>query len=159
MGDGLPDPLVDYANGVTMPQLRSATVRWVDGMEFQTETGSGHKGVIDAAVKAGGKNHGPSPMELLLVGLAGCTGIDVVDILRKKRLDVKGLEVRVEGTRAETHPRVYTGIDVIYTVRGKNIPARAVEQAIHLSEDKYCGAGAMLAKTAKINHRYEIVDA
>ena len=95
-----------------------------------TETGSGHKGVVDAGVKAGGKNHGPSPMELLLVGMAGCTGIDVVEILKKKRLDVTGLEVRVEGTRAETHPMVYTCIDVVYVVRGKDIPPRAVEQAI-----------------------------
>ena len=140
-----------------MAEVKTATVRWVEGMEFQTETGSGHKSVIDAGVKAGGKNHGPSPMELLLVGMAGCTGIDVVDILRKKRLNVTGLEVRVEGTRAETHPMVYTCIDVVYTVRGKDIPPRAVEQAIHLSEEKYCGAGAMLGKTAKINSRYEII--
>jgi len=140
-----------------MAELKKATARWVEGMEFETETGSGHKGVIDAGVKAGGKNHGPSPMELLLVGMAGCTGIDVIDILRKKRLDVTGLEVRVEGTRAETHPMVYTRIDVVYVVRGKDIPPRAVEQAIHLSEDKYCGAGAMLRQTAQIKSRYEIV--
>jgi putative redox protein len=140
-----------------MPEVKQATVRWIEGMEFEMETGSGHKSVIDAGIKAGGKNHGPSPIELLLVGLAGCTGMDVVDILRKKRLNVAGLEVRVEGTRAKTHPMVYTRIDVVYRVRGKDIPARAVEQAIHLSEDKYCGAGAMLGKTAKINSRYEII--
>ena len=126
-------------------------------MEFSTQTGSGHTGVIDAGLKAGGQNHGPSPMELLLLGMAGCTGIDVVDILRKKRLAVTGLTVHVEGTRAETHPMVYTCIDVVYTVRGKDIPARAVEQAIHLSEEKYCSAGVMLGKTAKIKSRYEIV--
>lgn len=140
-----------------MAEVKTATVRWVDGMEFETETGSGHKGVIDASAKSGGKNHGPSPIELLLVGMAGCTGMDVIDILRKKRLTVSGLEVRVEGTRAETHPMVYTGIDVVYTVRGRGIPPRAVEQAIHLSESKYCGAGVMLGKTAKINSRYEII--
>jgi putative redox protein len=140
-----------------MADVKKVAVRWIDGMEFETETGSGHKGVIDASVKAGGKNHGPSPMELLLLGLAGCTGIDVVDILKKKRLAVTGVEVHVEGTRAETHPMVYTDIDVVYIVRGKGIPARAVEQAIHLSEEKYCSAGVMLGKTAKIQHRYEIV--
>ena len=141
-----------------MADVKKVAVRWIDGMEFETETGSGHKGVIDAGVHAGGKNHGPSPMELLLVGMAGCTGIDVVDILRKKRLNFTGVEVRVEGTRAETHPMVYTDIDVVYTVRGKNIPESAVEQAIRLSEDKYCSAGVMLGKTAKIKHRYEIVE-
>ena len=140
-----------------MAEAKKVAVRWTEGMEFETETESGHKGVIDAGVKAGGKNHGPSPMELLLVGLAGCTVMDVIDILRKKRLAVSGLEVRVEGTRAETYPMVYTDIDVVYTVKGKDIPASAVEQAIHLSEEKYCSAGVMLGKTAKINHRYEII--
>ena len=143
--------------GSLMADVKRVSVRWVDGMEFTTETGSGHAGVLDASVKAGGQNHGPSPMELLLLGMAGCTGIDVVDILKKKRLAVTGLEVRVEGTRAQTHPMVYTSIDVIYTIRGKDIPARAVEQAIHLSEYKYCSAGVMLGKTAQINSRYEIV--
>ncbi len=140
-----------------MADVKKVAVRWIDGMEFETETGSGHKSVIDASVLAGGKNHGPSPMELLLLGLAGCTGIDVVDILRKKRLDVTGVKVQVEGTRAATHPKVYTEIDVVYTVKGKDIPERAVEQAIHLSEEKYCSAGVMLGKTAKIKHRYEII--
>jgi putative redox protein len=140
-----------------MADVKKVSVSWVEGLEFATQTGSGHSGVLDAGLKAGGQNHGPSPMELLLLGMAGCTGIDVVDILKKKRLAVTGLEVRVEGTRAETHPMVYTCIDVIYTVRGKDIPARAVEQAIHLSEEKYCSAGVMLGKTAKINSRYEIV--
>ena len=140
-----------------MADVKKVSVQWIDGMEFSTQTGSGHTGVIDAGLKAGGQNHGPSPMELLLLGMAGCTGIDVVDILRKKRLAVTGLTVHVEGTRAETHPMVYTCIDVVYTVRGKDIPARAVEQAIHLSEEKYCSAGVMLGKTAKIKSRYEIV--
>jgi len=94
---------------------------------------------------------------LILVGLAGCTAIDVLDILEKKRLQIAGLEVRVDGARAETAPMVYTNIDVVYTVRGKDIPASAVEQAIQLSEEKYCSVGVMLGKTAKINHRYEII--
>jgi putative redox protein len=141
-----------------MADVKKVSVRWVEGMEFTTQTGSGHSGVIDAGVKAGGQNRGPSPMELLLIGMAGCTGMDVVDILKKKRLAVTGLEVRVEGTRTESHPKVYTCIDVVYTVRGRDIPARAVEQAIHLSENKYCSAGVMLGKTAKIDSRYEIVE-
>jgi putative redox protein len=119
-----------------MADVKKVAVRWIDGMEFETKTDSGHTSVIDASVRAGGKNHGPSPMELLLLGLAGCTGIDVVEILQKKRLDVTGVQVQVEGRRADTHPKVYTEIDVVYTIKGKDIPERAVEQAIHLSQEK-----------------------
>lgn len=140
-----------------MTERKKAAVRWVDGLEFEAETGSGHRLVLDGSVKGGGKNHGASPMELMLVGMAGCTAMDVVDILRKKRQAVSGLQVRVEGTRAESYPMVYTEIDVVYVVRGKEISPKAVEDAIRLSEDKYCSAGAMLAKTAKINWRFEIV--
>lgn len=138
-------------------ETKRASVKWVEGLEFEAATGSGHRLVLDAGEKAGGKNHGPGPMELLLVGLAGCTGIDVVDILRKKRQAVSGVEVRVEGARAETHPMVYTDIEVVYVVRGKDVSPKAVEDAIHLSEEKYCSAGVMLGKTAKITSRYEIV--
>jgi putative redox protein len=135
-----------------MANVRTATVKWMSGEKYQAETGSGHQ-----FITSGSKADGPGPMELVLVGLAGCTAIDVNDILKKKRLKITGLDVRVEGTRAETYPMVYTDIQVIYTVRGKDIPARAVEQAIHLSEDKYCSVGIMLGKTAKITHRYEII--
>ncbi len=139
-----------------MGEVKTASVRWLDGLAFETMTTSGHHGIVDSPAGEG-KNRGPSPMELLLVGLAGCTGMDVIDILRKKRLAVTGLEVRVEGVRAETYPMVYTQLDVVYLVRGKDIPASAVEQAIQLSEEKYCGAGAMLSKTAALHHRYEII--
>lgn len=137
-----------------MANVKTASVKWIEGREFETNTGSGHTAIIEG----GGQNRGPSPMELVLVGLAGCTAMDVVDILEKKRLHVTGFEVKVEGTRAETYPMVYDCIDVVYTIRGKNIPPRAVEQAIHLSEDKYCSVGAMLGKTAQIHHRYEIIE-
>lgn len=140
-----------------MAEIKSAAVRWVEGIEFEATTGSGHHLVLDGGIGGGGKNHGASPMELLLAGMAGCTGMDVIDILRKKRQAVSGLEVKVEGKRAETHPMVYTDIQVTYLVRGKDISQKAVEDAIHLSETKYCGAGVMLGKTAKINTRYEIL--
>ena len=138
-------------------EVKTAAVRWVEGLEFEAVTGSEHRLTMDAGVKGGGKNHGPSPMELLLVGMAGCTGMDVVDILKKKRQAVSGLEVRIEGTRCETYPMVYTDIDVTYIVRGKDISPKAVADAIELSETKYCGAGAMLGKTAKIVSHHEIV--
>ncbi len=140
-----------------MPEVKRVVARWVDGLEFQAQTGSGHAITMDAKVEGGGKDHGASPMELLLAGMAGCTGMDVVDILRKKRQQVSGLEIRVEGTRAETFPMVYTNIDVVYIVRGKNISPQAVEDAMRLSETKYCSASIMLGKTARINTRDEIV--
>ncbi len=138
---------------------KTACVRWVDGKAFETQTGSGHRGWIDAFPKEGATSKGPTPTELVLVAVAGCTGIDIVDILQKKRLDVTGLEVRVNGTQAETPPTVYTELDVEYIVRGKNIPAAAVEQAIQLSEEKYCCVGIMIGKTAKIKSRYQIIAA
>ncbi|HEX9074563.1 MAG TPA: OsmC family protein [Anaerolineae bacterium] len=138
-------------------EVKTAEARWVEGLEFEGTTGSEHRLTLDAAVNGGGKNHGPSPMELLLLGLAGCTGMDVIDILKKKRQSVSGLQVRVEGIRAEHPPKVYTDIQVTYFVRGKNISPKAVEDAIELSETKYCGAGIMLGKTAKITSHYEIV--
>jgi len=124
---------------------------------FETQTESGHRGYLDSFPKEGQTSKGPTPMELVLVAVAGCTGMDVVDILRKKRLNITGLEVKVTGTRAETYPMVYTELDVVYSVRGKDIPASAVEQAVKLSEEKYCSVGAMIGKTAKINSRYEII--
>lgn len=136
---------------------KTAVVRWVEGLVFETQTESGHRGYIDSAPKEGGTSKGPTPMELVLVAVAGCTGMDVIEILRKKRLAVKGLEVQVTGTRAETYPMVYTELDVTYIVRGQDIPASAVEQAIKLSEEKYCSVGIMIGKTAKINSRYEII--
>jgi len=136
-----------------MAGAKTASVRWMEDTAFETTTGSGHKFVIEG----GDQKRGPSPVELMLVGLAGCTGMDVIDILRKKRLHVKGLEVRVEGKRADKAPMVYTHIDVVYVVRGKHITASAVEHAIKLSQEKYCSVGVMLGKTAKIKHRYEII--
>ncbi|MBM3128422.1 MAG: OsmC family protein [Chloroflexi bacterium] len=136
---------------------KTASVRWVSGRAFETQTGSGHRGWIDAFPKEGETSKGPTPTELVLVAVAGCTGIDIVDILQKKRLNVTGLDVAVEGTQAANPPNVYTELDVVYRVRGKDIPASAVEQAIKLSEEKYCSVGIMIGKTAKINSRYEIV--
>lgn len=137
---------------------RTAQAHWVEGKEFVTTTGSGHRIVTDSTEKGGGKNRGPSPMELMLVGLAGCTGMDVIDILKKKRQSIVGLEVQVEGMRSEGTPAVYNEIEICYVVRGKNIAPKAVEHAIHLSETKYCSVGAMLGKCAIIKTRYEIFE-
>jgi putative redox protein len=128
-----------------------AKVTWVEERRFVGQA-SGHALVVDGSAE----KVGPSPMELLLVGLAGCTAYDVVAILEKKRQAVSGLEVKVRAERAEETPRVYTEIEVEYVVRGRDIKAKAVEDAIRLSKEKYCSASIMLGKTAHITTSYQI---
>lgn len=129
---------------------KSAIARWVTEGQFVGEGGSG------ATLTMG--PGGFSPMELVLVGLAGCTGVDVAGILKKKRQAVTGFEVRVSGLRAETHPRVYTRVEIEYVVRGRGVDADAVAQAIELSERKYCSVSAMLAKTAEVCTSFKIIE-
>lgn len=136
---------------------KQAKVRWVSGMQFIGETGSGHAIVLDAPTP-GGRNTGPSPMELLLVGLAGCTAMDIVSILSKKRQPFHGVEVNVRGEQREEPPNIYTDIHVEYVVSGKGVSEKAVEQAIALSEEKYCSAAAMMNKVAKITTSFRIVE-
>jgi putative redox protein len=137
-----------------------ATVRWAgpDGMSFLAETGSGHLVAMDVAPEAGGRNLAPRPMEMVLLGAGGCTGLDVVLILKRGRHQVSGCEVRLEAERAETEPKVFTRITLHFVVRGKGLPREAVERAVRLSHEKYCSATAMLAKTAEIVSRVEVVE-
>lgn len=135
-----------------------AKVRLLEGMAFEGDLSSGHRLVIDAAPEAGGQGEGPRPLDLLLVALGGCTGMDVISILRKKRLHVTGYEVVVRAERAEEHPRVYTSIQVEHIVRGKDIPPDAVARAIQLSEEKYCPAHAMLRLGTNITSAYRVVE-
>jgi putative redox protein len=127
---------------------------WRERMTFDATTTFGHKITLDAQ-PPGGDNRGPKPIELLLTALAGCTAMDVLSILQKKHEPLEGLEVFVEGERATEHPMIYTDIEVVYRVRGKVNPA-ALERAIELSLTKYCSVHAMLGKSAKIKHRFEI---
>ena len=136
-----------------------AKVKLVTDMEFYGEASSGHHLTLDADSASGGKNRGFRPMELLLVGFGGCTGMDVISILRKKRQDVKGLEMNVKGEKSDTHPHVYREVHIEYVITGKNVQSEAVERAIALSLDKYCSVGATLGKTAKIVHSYRIFEA
>lgn len=131
---------------------------WVAGRQFVGESGSGHAIVMDASTRGGGQNTGPTPMELLLIGMAGCTGVDVVAILEKRRQAVTGVEVAVEAKNASQPPNVFTRIEVEYRVRGRNLSEKAVKQAVELSESKYCSASVMLGKTAEITSHYTIVD-
>lgn len=132
---------------------KEATAVWQAGTAFSVTAGSGHTLLTDGAAAVAA-----SPMELIMAGLAGCTGADVIDILRKKRQDVTGLEVRVHGDRCVEHPRVYTEINVVFVVTGRNIDPEAVRRAVELSEIKYCPVSATLRHTATMNCRYEIVE-
>jgi putative redox protein len=143
----------------TMAEQMTATARLETGMRFDAEAGSGHHVTLDAAEHDGGHNEGFRPMELLLVGLAGCTAMDVISILRKKRLQVTGYVVHVMGVRAEDHPMVFVEITVEHIVTGHQIQPEAVARAIQLSEERYCGAGAMLGKVAHLTHTFRIVEA
>lgn len=142
-----------------MGEVLTVRSQLTEGMQFAAEAGSGHTVMLDAAEHAGGSGAGFIPMEMLLVGLAGCTGMDVISVLRKKRQQVTGYEVQVRGERAEDHPMVFTDITVEHIVTGHNVSPEAVARAIELSETKYCGAGAMLGKTAKLIHTFRIVEA
>jgi putative redox protein len=111
---------------------------------------------LDAEESVGGVGAGPQPHRLLLEALAGCTAMDVISILRKKRQQVSGLSVEVQGSRADQHPRVYTRIEVLYRVRGQNVDPQAVARAIELSATRYCPVMAMLGKVAEVRTHYEI---
>lgn len=135
-----------------------ARVKWVEGKAFVAESGSGHALVLDAPAEHGGRNLGPSPMELVLIGAGGCTAFDVVDILRKGRHDVTDCVVELEAERASEPPRVFTAITLRFVVTGRGLPRAAVERAVRLSAERYCSASIMLAKTATIRHEIEVRD-
>jgi len=137
-----------------------SVVKWVgpEGMAFMAETGSGHAVVMDGAPEGGGRNLGPRPMEMVLLGTGGCTAYDVVLILKNSGQPITGCEVRLESERAEKDPKVFTKIHLHFIVRGKGLRANLVEHAIKRSHDKYCSATAMLQSTATITHDFEIVE-
>ena len=134
-----------------------ARVKWVEGMSFVGETGSGHALVIDGAPEHGGRNLGPRPMELLLAGAAACTAFDVVQILRKARQPIADCAVEAEAERAAVEPRVFTRIHLHYRVAGRGLDPHQVERAVKLSKEKYCSATLMLGKTAEMTHDIETV--
>jgi putative redox protein len=135
-----------------------AKVILVKDMQFAGKATSGHTLTMDADDEAGGKNAGFRPMELLLVGFGGCSGMDVISILRKKRQQVTGLEINVKGEKADSYPKIYKEVHIEYVVKGKGVEKEAVERAIALSLEKYCSVGATLAKAGTITHSYKIVE-
>lgn len=135
-----------------------ARVQWLDGRAFVGESGSGHAVVMDGAPESGGRNIGVRPMEMLLLGLGGCTAFDVVMILERMREKVTGLDIALEGERAAEDPKVFTHVKIIYKVTGRNLKPANVERAVNLSAEKYCSASIMFGKTATIEHAFEIIE-
>jgi putative redox protein len=136
-----------------------ARIRWIEGVSFVAETGSGHSVVIDGATEAGGRNVGMRPMELVLAGAAACSAFDVVWILKKARQPVADCVVDAHADRAAVDPKIFTRIVLRYRVAGRGLDPRQVERAVRLSKEKYCSATLMLAKSADIEVAIEVIDA
>jgi len=134
-----------------------STIKLVNNMQFTATADSGHEVLMDAPPSVGGNNKGSRPSELLLMGLGGCTGMDVISILRKKKQDVTGLEMNVNGETSESHPKMFTDIHIEYVITGRSISEDAVKRAIELSLDRYCTVGTTIGKAAKITHSHKIV--
>lgn len=135
-----------------------ARIKWVQDVTFVGESGSGHAVVMDGAPEVGGRNLGPRPMEMLLLGLGGCSAFDVVLILKRGRVPVSDCVVEISAQRADTDPKVFTHIKLHYIVTGKQLDRNKVERAVQLSAEKYCSASAIMEKTAQIETSIEIVE-
>lgn len=135
-----------------------ARVKWVEGAMMVGESGSGHAVVMDGAPEFGGRDLGVRPMEMLLLGLGGCTEFDVVHILKRGRHDITSCEVEIEAERAEKDPKIFTRIHVHFKVAGPCLTDKIVSRAVHLSAEKFCSASIMLGRVAEITHDYEVID-
>jgi len=132
-------------------------VKWLDNMSFVGESGSGHSVVMDGAPDSGGRNLAARPMEMVLIGMGGCTAFDVVMILQKSRQPVEDCIVEISAERADEIPKVFTKIHAHYIVKGKGLDENKVRKAIDLTAEKYCSVSVMLEKTAEITHDFEII--
>ena len=133
-------------------------IKWVENATFIGETDSGHAVVMDGPPDHGGRNLGPRPMEMLLLGLGGCTTFDIIMILKKSRQAVTDCVVEISAKRADEEPKVFTKIHIHFIVTGKDLKEKQVERAVSLSAEKYCSASIMLGKMAEITHDFEIVE-
>ena len=134
------------------------TVRWVGDAAFIGESPSGHAVVMDGPPDHGGRNIGPRPMEMLLLGLGGCTTFDIIHILKKGRNEVEDCRVEITAERADEEPKVFTKIHIHFIVKGEKLREAVVKRAVDLSAEKYCSASIMLGKTAEITHDFEIIE-
>ena len=136
-----------------------ARIKWIENVAFMGETESGHRLLMDGSSDAGGENRGPRPMETVLIGTGACSAFDVIHILKKGREPITDCVVELTAERAPTDPKVFTSIHFHYIVTGNGLNAAKVERAIKLSAEVYCSASAMMAKTAKVTHNFEILQA
>lgn len=134
-------------------------VKWVEDVCFMGESETGHAVVLDGAPEAGGRNIGMRPMEMLLIGMGGCTAFDVVTILKKSRQNIVDCVAEIDATRADEVPKVFTRIHVHFVVTGKELNPSQVERAVKLSAEKYCSASIMLGKSVEITHDFELREA
>ena len=134
------------------------SVNWVDGLLMVGKSDSGHTITMDGPPESGGENLGVRPMEMLLLGVAGCTMIDVVTTLKKMRQDLSHLETKINAERATDHPKVFTDIHIQFILKGQNLDEKKVDKAITLSAEKYCSAAIMLGETATISHDFEVIE-
>lgn len=134
----------------------SVVIKWIDNMAFEANV-MGYKIMIDADPEFGGQHRGPKPKPFMLVALGGCTGMDIVSLLKKMRVDFKSLNILVEGTTTEEHPKRFTKMTVTYQIMGKDIDKRKVEKAVELSKEKYCGVSVSYKASIDIDYRIEII--
>ncbi|TRX71588.1 OsmC family protein [Carboxylicivirga sp. M1479] len=132
-------------------------IEWTGNMSFETEL-FGHKLTLDAGTDNGGEDKGPRPKILMLTALAGCTGMDIVSILKKMRVDVEDLQIIVEGDMTEEHPKYYEKMHIIYQFKGQNLPIDKLEKAVNLSEEKYCGVSALYKKAIPVTTEIQLID-
>lgn len=132
--------------------MAKTNVKWTGGMSFDAML-DGHKITIDADEKVGGMNKGPKPKPLLLVALAGCTGMDVISILNKMRVELDGFDVDVEAHQTEEHPKYFDSFTIVYKFKGKDLPMAKLEKAVNLSQERYCGVSEMFRKSSKLDHQ------
>jgi putative redox protein len=135
-----------------------ATVKWLDHMSFVGESGSGHSVVMDGPPDDGGRNLGVRPMEMVLLGMGGCTAFDVVYILKRQRQEITDCHVELEAERATEVPKVFTKIHAHYVIKGKGLDAKKVERAVSMTAEKYCSVSIMLAATVEVTHDFEIIE-
>ena len=140
-----------------MGDKHSIRTEWKGGLAFEADV-NGHKVRMDAPVEGGGENSGPSPKKLQLVALSGCTGMDIVSILAKMRVEIENCSIEVQGNVANEHPKHYTNMHVIYEFKGKNLPLDKLEKAVKMSEETYCGVGALYRKAIEVTSEIRIIE-
>ncbi len=138
--------------------MPKAKITFTGGMQFVAQADSGPAIIMDADKEFGGSNSGPRPMELLIMGIGGCSGMDVISVLKKKKQNVTGFEIHVNGKKAEEHPQRYTDIDIEFIIRGKGVSEEAVKRAVELSMTKYCSVKGTLQHSAKISYAYRLIN-